>query len=299
MNDTFAHYLLSKQSVDERALNRGVLECLKAQIKGEHIDIVEAGAGIGTMLVRLLRWGILPDSTDYTLVEVMPENIRFAQDWLPEWAGLNGFQAESQPEGELCLGGPAGKVQVHFVQADVLDYTHSRPKKADLLIAHAFLDLLPLPGSLPGLFSLLKPGGLGWLTINFDGMTTFEPSIDPELDERIERLFHKSMDERITNEVRSGDSRTGRHLFGYLHDLEIGLLAVGPSDWVVSPLEGRYPADEQAFLEFILGFFESALAGCPELDPDELADWLTTRRRQVQSAELVYIAHQLDFLVRK
>ena len=45
---------------------------------------VEVGAGIGTMLARLLRWQILPAPVDYTLVDEMPENGRFALNWLPD-----------------------------------------------------------------------------------------------------------------------------------------------------------------------------------------------------------------------
>ncbi len=53
------------------------------------------------------------------------------------------------------------------------------------------------------------------------------------------------------------------------------------------------------FLEFILHFFEESLAGRPELDPKALAGWLKRRREQLKRAELVFAAHQLDFLARK
>jgi len=196
------------------------------------------------------------------------------------------------------LYAPATGVIVHFVQADVFDFIRSQPPGADLLIAHAFLDLLPLPESLSKLFSLVKPGGLAWLTINFDGMTTFEPVVDPTLDDKIEMLFHKTMDERSTNGVWSGDSQTGRHLFGYLQANGVELLASGASDWVVHPVNERYPADEAYFLNFILYFFETSLTGRPDLDQADFARWLAERRAQVERGELVYIAHQLDFLVR-
>jgi hypothetical protein len=299
MDDSFQQYLLSKQSVDDRALNRHVLETLKSRLTGNPVRIVEAGAGIGTMLIRILRWNILEAPADYTLVELMPENIRFAHSWLPKWAEENGYTSVNLPDGGLLLEGPRTTVKAHFVQADVLEYVESRPPKSDLLITHAFLDLLPLPESLPKLISLIDPGGLAWFTINFDGMSTFEPILDPELDQTIVGSFHRTMDERITNGVHSGDSRTGRHLFAYLQDLGYTLLAAGSSDWVVAPLAGAYPDDERIFLDFILGFFESSLKDHPDLDPAELEKWLELRRKQVQCAELVYIAHQLDFLIRK
>ena len=75
-------------------------------------------------------------------------------------------------------------------------------------------------------------------------------------------------------------------------------MASGASDWVVHPVNGQYPADEAYFLNFILHFFEQSLTDNPELDPTALKHWLAVRRAQVESGELVYIAHQIDFLVR-
>jgi hypothetical protein len=298
MEYSFPHYLLSKQSVDDRALNRAVLDVMKAGLPETSATIVEVGAGIGSMAKRLLGWDVLPARVDYTLVDVMPENMDFARDWLPEWASQNRYQVESLTGEAVRLSGPACDIQIHFIQADVFDFIQSRPAAADLLIAHALLDLLPLPESLPKLFSLVKPGGSAWLTANFDGLTSFEPVSDPALDARIVTLFHKTMDERITNGVRSGDSRTGRHLFSHLEQAGAQIVSAGASDWVVYPLRGQYPADEAYFLQFILYFFESSLTGHPDLDPAQFAGWLAARRRQVERGELVYIAHQLDFLVR-
>jgi hypothetical protein len=34
------------------------------------------------------------------------------------------------------------------------------------------------------------------------------------------------------------------------------------------------------------------------VEPADLADWLTVRGRQLAAGELVYIAHQLDFVGR-
>jgi hypothetical protein len=293
MDNSFSRYLLAKQTVDERALNRHVYEHLVASLPGGPIRIIEVGAGVGTMLTRLLRWGLF-QKAEYVAVDAMAENVDFAMKWVPEWAEGNGFRAESVGEGRLHLSGQNRDVSASFFAGDVFTFIQSDPAPADLLIAHAFLDLLPLPDSLPKLFSLLKPGGLAWLTINFDGVTCFEPCLDSQLDAKIEQLYHQSMDERPSG----GDSRTGRHLFGHLKSSGATLLASGASDWVVHPIDGRYPADETFFLNFILSFFEQSLTGHPELDPEVFRDWLAKRRAQVQRGELIYIAHQLDFLVR-
>jgi hypothetical protein len=246
------------------------------------------------MAARLLRWGI-STRANYLVVDSMQENIDFAQNWLPEWAGRNHFLCERREENQLGLFDDSRDLNLTFICADVFDFINASPPKADLLIAHAFLDLLPMPESLPKLFSLVKSDGLAWLTLNFDGVTTLEPVIDPVLDAKIEQLYHQTMDERSTG----GDSRSGRHLFKNLRDSGVDILAAGPSDWVVYSQNGTYPADEAYFLSFILHFFEQSLASHPEIDPKTFKDWLKERRSQVDRGELVYIAHQMDFLVQR
>ena len=54
---------------------------------------------------------------------------------------------------------------------------------------------------------LARPGGLFYFSINFDGVTALEPQIDAHLDDEIMRLYHRSMDERVTGGRVSGDSR--------------------------------------------------------------------------------------------
>lgn len=243
------------------------------------------------MLARLLCWDIIT-LANYTLVDEMGENIDFARTWLPGWAEENGLETQEIGKGELRIFDAQHDIYVKLIQADVFEFI-GQQVPADLLIAHAFLDLLPMPGSLPKLFTLTKD--LAWLTVNFDGVTSLEPVIDAELDAKIERLYHETMDTRPS----SGDSRSGRHLFGYLEQVGAAIEAAGSSDWVVHPVDGRYPADEAYFLEFILHFFEESLGGHPELDKAAFANWLQKRREQVTRGVLVYIAHQMDFLVRK
>lgn len=304
MNYSFPRYLLAKQTVDDRALNKDVLAALKSHLPPKKLSVIEIGAGIGTMLTRLMRWGLLPPSVDYTLLDSSPENITYAQTWLSQWAREHGYRVDqlSPPKSAFIRdsatesassirlsatqSAPAS-VTVNILHADLFDYTRSAPAPADLLIAHAFLDLLPLPESLPGLLSLTKD--LAWLTLNFDGMTTFAPALDPELDSAIEAAYHQTMDSRPSG----GGSRSGRNLFGYLEQAGVQIVSAGASDWVVYPLDGQYPADEAYFLEFILHFFEESLGHLPEL-----AEWLEKRLRQIEIGELVYIAHQIDFLAK-
>jgi hypothetical protein len=369
MEYSFSHYLLAKQSVDDRALNRHVYDALKSALSATSVSpirplstsvspnhplsnplfpsvspihplsaplqIVEVGAGIGTMLIRLLRWGLLQQA-DYTLVDELPENIDYAAAWIPSWAAEHGLRVEKSALNHFRVCDNDLDVRIHLERADVFDFVERKPEKSDLLIAHAFLDLLPMPESLDKLFSLLKPKGLAWLTLNFDGVTTLEPpiclpasvspfpplspsvsptcpaplsgvhplpaSVSPfhplstsvDLDSKIEYLYHHSMDTRPTG----GDSRSGRRLFGHLRSAGAEILAAGASDWVVHATDGKYPADEAYFLHFILHFFEETLGSHPELDAEIFQAWLAERRRQIDYGELVYIAHQIDFLAQ-
>lgn len=291
MDYSFPHYLLAKQSVDDRALNKDVLAVLKASLPDKPLRITEVGGGVGTMLVRLLRWELI-SRVEYTLVDKTGENICFARDWLPDWAQKNGLDVKADCPDEIEIFDGRRYVYVKLVQADVFDFIAQKLQPADLLIAHAFLDLLPLPESLGQLFALTKD--LAWLTLNFDGVSTLEPLVDVELDARIERLYHHTMDSRTTG----GDSLSGRHLFGNLKQAGAEIVSAGASDWVVYPVNNRYPAEEAYFLHFILHFFEESLGNHSELDPATFADWLAKRRQQVECGELVYIAHQMDFLCK-
>jgi hypothetical protein len=291
MEYSFPHYLLSKQSVDDRALNRTVLDALKANLPDTSIRIIEVGAGIGTMLARLLRWDVVTKA-DYVLVDEMAENLEAAREWIPRWAVEAGLSVERIGRDQLRVFDQARDIRIRPERADVFDFIQKKPAPADLLIAHAFLDLLPMPKSMPKLLSLTK--NLAWLTVNFDGVTSLEPAIDATLDEQIERLYHATMDTR----PRGGDSRAGRHMFSHLRMAGAQVLAAGASDWVVHAVNGKYPADEAYFLHFILHFFEESLTGHAELDAIDFANWLKERHAQIEHGEVVYIAHQMDFLAR-
>src|SRR5271157_1490385 len=208
MEYSFPHYLHSKQTVDDRALNKDVFHALKANLPPAPFNVIEIGAGIGTMLTRLLGWGLLTNA-DYLALDEMDENIAYASEWIPKWAESAGLRAERIAENKIRLQDKKRDIRITFERADVFDFIKTNPPKSDLLIAHAVMDLFPLPESLPKLFSLTK--SLAWLTINFDGLTTLEPTVDAALDATIERLYHESMNTRATG----GDSRTGRHLFSH------------------------------------------------------------------------------------
>ena len=112
----------------------------------------------------------------------------------------------------------------------------------------------------------------------------------------IEALYHRTMDTRRRQGRPSGSSRTGRRLFGRLKEAGARLIAAGSSDWVVFPGPDGYPGDEAYFLHFIIDTIGRALHGHPELAGSRFQAWIAQRHRQIEAQELIYIAHQLDFL---
>lgn len=298
---SFPHYLSAKKSVDDRALNRQVWSRLVRELHTFRQDgplrVLEVGAGIGTMAERWIEWNASAD-LDYLAIDQLEENVLAANQRLPDWAASRGYQVTRQ--GGAWLVNAAGRqMRVRFEQAELFSFAHrSHTLPWSVLVAHAFLDLMNVPATLPLLFRLLQPGGLFYFTINFDGLTLLEPELEASLDERIQVLYHRTMDERLTNERSSGDSRAGRHLFSQLRQSGAWLLEAGASDWVVFAGPHGYPDDEAYFLHFIIHTIQEALTNRPEMDADQLAVWASRRHQQVEQQELIYIAHQLDFLGR-
>ena len=293
MTFDYARYLAAKTTVDDRALNRQVLAQLCRLMPADAPRVLEVGAGLGTMAARLMDWGAV-DSGEYILLDADRQLLDRSRLWLSDWAAARGLRSELLPDGLRV-----GRLRVRLVHAELGSYLqadHGAP--ADVLIANAVLDLVDVPALLPALLRLLKPGGVYWFTINYDGESIFSPP-HPH-DDHIMQAYHRDMDERVRYGRQAGESRMGRRLFLYLRAAGAPALAAGPSDWVVhSGPDGNYPGDEAYFLHSILNTIQTALHARQDwVDPADLADWLAERRRQLAAGELVFLAHQLDFAGR-
>jgi SAM-dependent methyltransferase len=280
---TFTRYLSAKKTVDDRALNRVVwqsmAELLPKRTAENPLRVLEVGSGIGTMPERMLDWGLF-DHVHYTALDEQPENTAVARRRLA-------LRNQANAAFDLETG-------------DIFEFVPRKREQStwDLLAANAFLDLVDIPMTLPLLFSLLQPGGFFYFSLNFDGVTLFEPEIDRGFDDHIQALYHRTMDDRIIQGKLSGDSRSGRHLFHLLAAAGAETLASGASDWVVFPLNRSYPYDEAYFLHFIIHTVQQALARHAEIEPRRFQDWVATRHAQIERGELVYVAHQIDFFGR-
>ncbi len=300
---SFIRYLSAKISVDDRALNSNVLEKLKAILPAASRDnplrILEIGAGIGTMIERLLDWNILRHA-DYIAVDADAGNIIESQKRLSRWAAARSIEFNRSGQDSFLLQLTPGRVSVTFDRMDIYDYfgKGKNTRQWDLLIAHAFMDLVHLPAIIPNICALLQPGGLMYVTLNFDGETILLPVVDTELDEQIIWLYHLSMDERILNGKQAGDSQTGRKLFMQIQNAGARILAAGSSDWFVFPTDGLYQQDEAYFLHYIIHTIYDELQEHPALDSQRFKAWEKERHAQIERGELTYIAKQLDYLAQ-
>jgi len=300
---SFTRYLTAKKSVDDRALNRYVWQSLSAALPRstaeQPLHILEIGAGLGAMVERLVAGGLLSHAT-YTAIDMEPTLIAEARRRLPQWAAEQGWQVRQSGQEQIHIQRPGQDIGITTEAIDVAHFIARErgQRTCDLLIAQAFLDLVDVPTTLPALLSLLRPGGLFYCPITFDGGTVLQPEIEPALDAAIEACYHQTMDRRLVDGKPSGDSRTGRHLFTHLQAAGAEVLAAGSSDWVVFTGANGYPADEAYFLHFIIHTMHTALSGHPDLDPGRFADWIAQRHAQVEQGTLMYIAHQLDLLGR-
>ncbi len=297
--DFLSAYLRVKKTVDDRAINLRVWNQLKDMLQmidsEQPLRVLEIGGGIGTMLTRMLDDDLLPNC-DYCLLDINEVNLRKSPTYLAKWAGERNYQFDKQGRDRFQIKSSERVINLEIAAADVFQFIEARDEKWDLLIAHAVMDIFDPSEAVPRLKAALNPEGLAYLTINYDGLTIFEPQIDPPFEEKLLRLYNQSMDERLIDGKPSGDSQTGRHLFAHLKESGFEILAVGSSDWVVFPRVDKYPHHEADFLDILIDTIYNELNGHPEIDMGELEGWTAERKNQIKRGDLVCIVHQLDFL---
>jgi len=292
-------YLTAKRSVDDRALNRRVLERFAGELAArverrgdgnEVIRILEVGAGTGTMVARLAAWNLLPDRVTYRAVDTNTESLAVAREQVPRWLEAAGYGIEHEDEA-FVAGADGTTLRVRFEEGDAFELRAD----ADAVVAGAFLDLLDLPEGLGRLSDLLAESGLLYAPITFDGLTGFVPA-DP-FDRVVEEFYHRHMAEK---REQGGGPTAGRRLLEAVPAVGGEVLGAGGSDWLVRPGTDGYPAEERLVLEFLLGTVVEAVSEFPAdaVDPPELRRWERARRDQLDRAGLTLLAHNLDVLAR-
>lgn len=333
----YVRYLSAKQTVDDRALNEGVFADLKHYIHDyvkqpntiRTIRVLEVGAGVGAMCARFYHRGLFPPSTkvEYTLVDVKADVLRAAAENLTQLQNYVKLAISNAPEHSFAKRPPAisGPKNIHklkcqnesdqtftpislsdnfvvsFHVGDAIDYVKANPRRFDLVVAAAVLDLWVLSECLPCLFSALDNQRLNafYFPINFDGVTDFFPpsGVGVQIDCSIEQAFHQAMGKRQTASHETMAAHTGRRMLPTLLGLGAHNVSVGSSAWIVYPHECRYIGDEAFFLHCIIDFIESSVNSEQHLNavgPPLFQSYVTKRRRQIEDGQLFYTAHNID-----
>ncbi len=297
--DFYLRYLAAKKSIDDRALNRYVwdslCQALPKTMAGEALRIVEIGAGIGTMIERVVDWGLVTGQASYLASDRAADHIQAARPRLTKWAKDRGHALSwpGQASGRLRTAGAEMLLELEVASLEELAGRPETQVPFHLLIAHAVLDLVDFAELLPKLFRRLTKNGLAYLTCNFDGETVFLPEYQGHEEKEIIRRYHASMEARLT-----GSSRSGRRLLTFLGRPGLEVLAAGSSDWIIPPGADRYSSDEAFFLHAIIETVERELTKNGSQSPVGLSAWARSRHRQVESGELIFMARHLDLLVR-
>ena len=161
MDHADVRYLEAKRTVDERALSRRVRAALRSELPAAP-RVLEAGCGTGVTVPRLLDWGV--DAGRYLGVDRDERVVAHARDARVAELRSAGREVERTPR-----GGRVGECSFAFEVGDALDVFGSgdpfaegddsravAPDRdapgadgADLLVAQAFLDLVPPAAAVP------------------------------------------------------------------------------------------------------------------------------------------------------
>lgn len=268
---SFEAYLRAKADLDTRSLHATTWQCFVDRLRSlASPRILEVGAGTGTMIQRLFCAGALGRCAYWALEP---------QADLLHHAGLL-VQALVRDFPQT-----ASEVVFYPLAQDWQSYTQqSPPQPFDAVIAHAFVDLLDAPAFLDSLASVLRPGGLVYLSLIFDGLTQWFPTLPA--DDVFMGRYHADMSGPVFNGQRSGPN-AGRLLWNRALETGFRILSIGPSDWVIT---APASSSERTVQLWLLDTMARVLGR-------EASEWIDIRRRQAQDGQLSLRVSHVDLLL--
>src|SRR5260370_38267342 len=113
MTFDYARYLAAKTTVDDRALNRHVLAELRRLMPAGAPRVLEVGAGLGTMVARLVDWGAV-GAGEYILIDADRQLLDCSRRCLRDWAAMRHLRTDLRPAGPRVgdRRGPSGHAEV-------------------------------------------------------------------------------------------------------------------------------------------------------------------------------------------
>jgi SAM-dependent methyltransferase len=272
----YVEYLQLKKAIDDRSLNPLVWQTLtdwitQKSLQHQKLRILEIGAGTGTMIGRLLE-SIFPFRASYTALEPEQAFKVAAKEQLERWANDKGIGFTEIANGVWQLNEGDKYLELDWLSIPAENVgTIIEDSSLDLLLAHAVVDLLPVPVLLPKLLSLLKPEGAFYFSLNYSGKTQFEPG--HHADDSLMQAYNRDMDARF-DDLKWRASLTGIRLGSWLAATGYQVVAEADSDWKLN-------SSDSVFVRNILDTIKKALQGM-----NELPTWYDTRASQLEAGSL-------------
>lgn len=295
----FRDYLDIKFDLDGRSLNRDVQAAFNKELMARREwSILDVGAGNGANLRRLINLHF-PGILKVTAVDIDPELLEQAHRQLSLTLALKGFDLKTD-QNLIQARRKKERIRIEFLETDLKQYTPKIGKHFDVILAHAVLDLLPARKMIRRMSRWLKPGGMLYSTLNYDGGTWLFPAYrDESLEEKILKIYDDSMEQRTMWGLPIAGAHSGRRLHAECLKAGLDMISLGSSDWNLVPHYGSYRGLEKFCLEYLLGLIHKEAVASKQFSPVKLADWYKDRRLALASARLGLVCHQLDLLCSK
>lgn len=293
MPRAFADFLQAKFALDERSLNREVRTAfLDALHSLPQIHCLDVGAGTCATLRRLLN-STLTTPLSLTALDRDPGLLDIARQEAAGW--LHALGLEPRMKGDAIQTQGERFTAIRFATGELNDY---RPDRLyNVITAHAFLDIAPLPEALQRFAAWLQPGGYLYASINYDGDTALLPVYDDAaLEAGLLGHYNQTMEQRRVNGQATGGAYCGRRLHGLLPEYGFDILAYGSSDWNITPFRGEYRDGDAVCLKALLEMIRREGQSSGLFHPHQLDRWHQDRLRLLQLRRLGLIIHQLDLL---
>jgi SAM-dependent methyltransferase len=295
MQVPFAEYLEAKFALDERSLNREVRAAFLNALRSlPRIECLDVGAGVGATFRRLLLSGLTTPLSltaldrDRGLLDIARQD---AED------RLRALGLEPRVEDGAIQTRSERLAAMHFASCQLNE--HRPGRLYNVITAHAFLDLSPLPQSLRQFAAWLQPGGYLYASINYDGDTALAPSYQgSNFEATLLGHYNKSMELRRVDDQATGGAYCGRRLQALLPEHAFDIVACGRSDWNIRPFEGEYRDSDAICLKALLDFIGSEGRRSKLFEADQIDRWRDDRLRSLQQRRLGMRISHLDLLAR-
>ena len=299
---SFQDYLNAKYSIDSKSINSDAESMFLTRLETRASPrILDVGCGTGAVARRLVEFAGVVGDLRYIGLDSDSESVEAAYVHCTAWLGRNGFTIAQNGVGNarsISAIAPGRSFELRFIRGDLFTPNPDIPTECfDVVTAHALLDILPLRSTVEILASYLKPDGMLYSAINYDGRTTFLPEYErTDFERLLLETYDRSMDDRCMNGEPVGGSRTGTLLYDVFERAGLSIIGCGSSDWSLFPFSGRFSKDERVLTQAIVEMIAEEGTRHESIETSLLDSWYRRRIREVADDRLSLIVHQTDML---